>query len=194
MARHSTIPPESLNEILSWLNSDQEVAAAMYVQLRHDLERIFLWRQCSDPEGMTDEVFDRVAKKISTVKPAYEGDPRLYFRGVANNLIKENLKTVKTHVALEDVDLAQPQTADSEEQILKMDQCLQLCLQELSTKNRELVLAYYSRQKQAKIDCRNELAQLLGISVETLRVRVFRIRVMLEKCIEGCMEGKGRYQ
>ena len=192
MARHSATPPEGLNEILSWLNSDQEVAAAMYVQLRHDLERIFLWRQCSDPEGMTDEVFDRVAKKISTVKPTYEGDPRLYFRAVANNLIKENLKTVKTHVALEDVDLAQPQTAVSEEELLKIDQCLQSCLQELSTKNRELVMAYYSGQKQAKIDRRNELAQLLGISVETLRVRVFRIRVVLEKCIERCLGERGQ--
>ena len=192
MARHSATPPESLNEILSWLNSDQEVAAAMYVQLRHDLERIFRWRQCSDPEGMADEVFDRVAKKISTVKPTYEGDPRLYFRAVANNLIKENLKTVKTHVCLEDVDLAQPQTADNEEEILEIDQCLQSCLQELPTKNRELVMAYYSRQKQAKIDRRNELAQLLGISAATLRVRVYRIRVVLEKCIERCLRGRAK--
>src|SRR4051794_31946045 len=62
MARNSAIPPESFEEILAWLYSDREVAATMYVQLRHDLANIFRWRGCSDPEGLTDEVFDRVAK------------------------------------------------------------------------------------------------------------------------------------
>jgi hypothetical protein len=44
MARNSVIPPESLEEILDWLDPDPELAAAMYVQLRHDLARMFTWR------------------------------------------------------------------------------------------------------------------------------------------------------
>ena len=36
-------------EILAWLNSDRDVAGQMYVQLRHDLARIFTWNRCSDP-------------------------------------------------------------------------------------------------------------------------------------------------
>ena len=94
MARDSAIPPESFEEILAWLNPDRDVAATMYVQLRHDLAKIFMWGRCTDPEGLTDEVFDRVARKVHEVRPTYVGDPRLFFRAVANNRVKEDLKRV----------------------------------------------------------------------------------------------------
>jgi RNA polymerase sigma factor (sigma-70 family) len=189
MARDSAIPPESFEEILAWLDPDREVAATMYVQLRHDLANIFKWRACSDPEGLTDEVFDRVAKKVHEVRPTYVGDPRLYFRAVANNVVRENLKNVKTQVSLDDDELPEPITAKCEEDdMLDMEECLQSCLPKLSPKNRKLIVAYYAKEKQAKIDNRSELAQQLGISVETLRVKVYRIRVSLQECIERCLE------
>jgi RNA polymerase sigma factor (sigma-70 family) len=189
MARDSAIPPESFEEILAWLDPDREVAATMYVQLRHDLANIFKWRACSDPEGLTDEVFDRVAKKVHEVRPTYVGDPRLYFRAVANNVIRENLKNVKTQVSLDDDELPEPITTKCEEDdMLDMEECLQSCLPKLSPKNRKLIVAYYAKEKQAKIDNRSELAQQLGISVETLRVKVYRIRVSLQECIERCLE------
>lgn len=189
MTRESAIPPESFEEILVWLNPDREVAGAMYVQLRHDLAKLFMWGRCADPEGLTDEAFDRVAKKVHDVRPTYEGDPRLYFRAVANNLIKENFRKIKTQVSLEDVDLQQQATGTKEE-TARLEECLQSCLQELSTEKRELILAYYAKEKQAKIDHRSELAQRFGISQETLRVRVYRIRVSLEEGIERCLKGR----
>jgi DNA-directed RNA polymerase specialized sigma24 family protein len=141
MARDFAIPPESFDEILAWFNPDREMAAAMYVQLRHDLAKTFLWRHCSDPEGMTDEVFDRVAKKIRDVRPTYKGDPRLYFRAVANNLVKENFKKIKTQIALEDADLTKQQIRQAEAEDADVEECLQNCLQELSFNKRELILA-----------------------------------------------------
>jgi RNA polymerase sigma factor (sigma-70 family) len=195
MARDSVTPPESLEEILAWLNPDREMAAAMYVQLRHDLAKIFIWRQCSDPEGLTDEVFDRVSKKVHDVRTRYVGDPRLYFRAVANNLIKEDLKKIKTRVSLEDIDLSRHQEkTENEDETLQMQECLQSCLQELSTERRDMIIGYYAKEKQAKIDYRSELAHRFGISVETLRVRVHRIRVSLEECIEGCLRTEGQHK
>ena len=191
MARDSAIPPESFEEILVWLNPDRDVAATMYVQLRHDLAKLFLWGRCADPEGMTDEVFDRVAKKVHDVRPTYEGDPRLYSRAVANNLIKENHKKIKSQLSLEGIDLPGQQVTDVEDEIVAdTEDCLQLCLQKLASDKRELILAYYAKEKQAKIDHRNELAQKFGITVETLRVRVFRIRESLSACIERCLKRK----
>ena len=192
MARDSAIPPESFEEILAWLNPDRDVAANMYVQLRHDLAKLFIWGRCADPEGMTDEAFDRVAKKVHDVRQTYEGDPRLYFRAVANNLIKENFKKIKTHVSLEDVDLPQQQTIRTAEEIAEIDDCLQSCLRKLGAEKRKLILAYYAKEKQAKIDYRHELAQRLEISLETLRVRVFRIRASIAECIESCLERKAQ--
>jgi len=187
MVRDAAIPPESFEEILTWLNPDRDVAATMYVQLRHDLARLFMWGRCADPEGLTDEALDRVAKKVHEVKLTYEGDPRLYFRAVANNLIKENFKKIKTHVSLDDVDPPEQQTTSSTEDA-DIERCLQSCLQNLGQDKRRLILAYYAREKQAKIDHRHALAQEFGISVETLRVRVFRIRSSLEECIGGCLK------
>lgn len=190
MARDSEIPPESFEEILAWLNADRDVAAAMYVQLRHDLAKMFMWGRCADPEGMTDETFDRVAKKVNGVRPTYEGDPRLYFRAVANNLIKENNKKIKSQLSLEGIDLPVPKQIETEDDTAGIEECLQQCLLKLGPDKRELILGYYAKEKQAKIDHRYELAQKFGITVETLRVRVFRIRESLAECIQRCLKRK----
>ena len=191
MARDSAVPTENFEEILAWLNPDREVAGTMYVQLRHDLAKIFTFRGCTDPEGLTDEVFDRVARKVHEVRPTYIGDPRLYFRAVANNLVKEDQKKARTQVSLEEPELQEPTTTESDEDYAEaVEECLGSCLQKLSADNRKLIVNYYAKEKQAKIDHRSELAQQLGISVETLRVKVYRIRVSLQGCIERCLESK----
>ena len=190
MARDSAIPTESFEEILAWLNPDREVAATMYVQLRHDLAKIFTYRGCADPEGLTDEVFDRVARKVHEVRPTYEGDPRLYFRGVANNVVMETIKKSRTEVSIEGIDLPTQKTIETKDETADIEECLQSCLQKLSAENRELILSYYAKEKQAKIDHRSELARQFGTSVETLRVKVYRIRISLQQCIERCLKRK----
>ena len=190
MTRDSASPSESFEEILAWLNPDRDVAATMYVQLRHDLAKIFTYRGCVDPEGLTDEVFDRVAKKVHDVRRTYEGDPRHYFRAVANNLVKEVLKKAKTQVPIEGIDPPEQKLTETEQEIEQREACLDSCLQKLTPEKRKLIVAYYAKEKQAKIDNRSELAQQLGISLETLRVKVYRIRLSLQKCIESCLAGK----
>ena len=192
MARDSALPPESFEEILAWLNSDRDVAAAMYLQLRDDLAKIFTMNRCSDPEWLTDETFDRVGKKVVDLRQTYEGDPRLYFYGVARNLIKEDLKKVKTQASLEDIDPRAQDTEFKEETADLREECLHTCLEELSADKRDLILNYYAKEKQAKIDHRAELAHRLNTSIETLRVRVHRIRNSLEKCIEQCLDRKAQ--
>ena len=193
MTRDSAIPPESLEEILAWLNPDREVAATMYVQLRHDLATLFSFKGCADPEGLTDEVFDRVAKKLNDVRPNYIGDPRHYFRAVANNLFKETLKKARIQLSLEGIDPPeQKTTAIEEETAAEREECLHSCLQKLSPEDRKLIVAYYAKEKQAKIDNRIKLAQQIGISLETLRVKVHRTRRSLRKCIERCLERKAK--
>jgi RNA polymerase sigma factor (sigma-70 family) len=193
MARDSAIPPESFDETLSWFSPDRETAASIYLQLRSDLEKLFTMRRCHDPRGLVDQTFDRVAKKVHEVKPEYVGDPRLYFYGVARNLIKEDTKKLKSYASLEDVEpqpAPEPEIKEETEELRK--ECLQECLQELSEQRRELIRNYYAKEKQAKIDHRAELARRLDTSVETLRVRVFRIRQDLEKCIERCLDQKAQ--
>src|SRR5262245_27344530 len=189
MARDSAIPPESFDEILAWLNPDRDVAGTIYVQLRDDLTKIFTWNHSPDPEGSTDEVFDRVAKKVHDVRQTYVGDPKLYFYGVARNLVKEIPKRIKAQTVLQGTEPATDPRREAEQDTETMrEDCLRSCLQRLSQDKRELILAYYAKDKQAKIDHRTEMAQRLGISVETLRVKAYRIRGTLEQCIERCLD------
>lgn len=193
MVRNSAIPPESFDEILAWLNADRDVAATIYLQLRDDLTKIFMWNRCSDPEGLTDEAFDRVARKVHELRKTFEGDPRLFFYGVARNLIRENAKKIRAQVSLENTDLPANRVAEAEvDNANLLEECLHTCLQKLSGDKRELIVNYYAKEKQAKIRHRTEMAEQLGTSLETLRVRVYRIRATLEQCIERCLDRRGK--
>jgi len=192
MRQRYELPPESFDELLAWLNPERRVAAERYLELRHSLVKIFAWNRCSDPDGMADETLDRVAKQVGRLKETYEGNPNLFFYGVANNLIREYQKKIKTHVPIEDVDLPDEAGHESDVELtLAREECLRKCLQKLNSEKREQVLAYYSKEKHAKIDHRAEMARKLGISVENLRVRMCRIRVALEDCIEKCIDQLG---
>jgi DNA-directed RNA polymerase specialized sigma24 family protein len=87
-----------------------------------------------------------------------------------------------------------PQEIEGEDDADLRTECLLSCLRKLTSEKRELILGYYAKEKQVKIDHRTEMAKRLGLTVETLRVRAYRIRNALEKCIEDCLErfaGKG---
>ncbi len=187
MARDSAIPAESFHEILAWLNADPDIAASIYLQLREDLTNIFIWNRCNDPESLADETIDRVARKVHELRKTFDGDPRLFFYGVARNLIRENPKKIKTQVSLENIDLPAFVVSESQaEDAELLEECLHTCLEKLGSDKRELILDYYAKEKLAKIRHRTEMARRLGTSVETLRVRVYRIRATLEQCIERC--------
>jgi RNA polymerase sigma factor (sigma-70 family) len=183
------MPVDSFDEILAWLDPDRELAASIYIELRHALVKIFAWNHCADPEGMTDETFDRVAKQVHDLRSTFEGDPKLFFYGVARNLIREHHKKIKLHIPIDGVDLPGPPLEEEDEESAGLlEDCLESCLGELSSEKRKLILAYYAKEKQAKIDHRSEMARQLGISMETLRVRAYRIRATVEACIERCLE------
>jgi RNA polymerase sigma factor (sigma-70 family) len=189
MPRNSDIPPESFDEILAWLDPDRDLAAATYVELRHALVKIFSWNHCADPEGLTDETFDRVAKQVHHLRETFEGNPKFFFLGVAKNLIREYQKKVKSFVSLDDAELPANAPEQVEEESADMrEECLYGCLQKLTSEKRELILAYYAQEKQAKIDHRIEMCRSLGLTIETLRVRAHRIRGALEKCVESCLD------
>ena len=193
MPRNSDIPPDSFNELLAWLNPDRDLAARMYEEIRRDLIKVFGWNKCVDPEGMADETFERAAKKAHQLKDSFKGNRKLFFYGVANNLIKEYRKTVKSYVSLDEVELAENPPAEFDEETAEVrEECLRICLRELTAEKRDLLITYYAREKRAKINERAEMARRLGVSVETLRVRMCRIRSELGQCIENCLDKRAK--
>jgi RNA polymerase sigma factor (sigma-70 family) len=189
MPRKSDIPPERFNDLLAWLDPNPESAGSTYLDVQDSLVRIFAWRKSADPEGMVDEVFDRVCRRLPELAREFDGNPRVYCYAVANNLIKEYQKTLKLNVPIDDVDIAGDMPTNTEDPTPEFrEECLDDCLQKLPERKRALVLSYYSKDKHAKIAHRAEMAGQLGISIETLRVRMSRMRRTLEACIELCLE------
>jgi len=186
----SAPPPEGFDELLRWLNENREQATEAYLDLRRGLVKIFIWNQCSDPEGLTDQVFDRVMRKLPSLRDVYEGNPRLYFYAVANNLIKEQRKLAKSQIPVDDIDIPIENSLVDEEPLEMRNECLEMCLQALDAEKRDLILSYYSKEKRDKFVHRAEMARRLGVSIGTLRVRMLRIRDKLEECIEHCLDEK----
>jgi hypothetical protein len=58
----------------------------------------------------------------------------------------------------------------------------------LDATSRALVLDYYQDDRRDKINHRKELADQHGIALQTLRMRVHRIRSILQHCVFECLK------
>ena len=188
MKTDQALTQDRFNELLAWLDSDLEVAGQKYEDIRRSLVKIFAWRKCTDAEGMADAAINVVAQRAPELRHTYEGKPQLYFYGVARNLVRE-YERKKVLVAFEDADLKNRQIIDdTDDEVEEVDVCLKQCLAGLAPADRELALAYYEKDGQAKIALRRQLAKERGINTSALRLKMFRMRGSLAQCIKGCMK------
>ena len=190
MRTSKDLTPESFDRLLAWLDADRDQAARKYEQIRKTLIQIFTWRNFSAAEELADETIDRVAARVDEIAPAYLGNPSKYFYGVAKLLMREQARTQKLQASLE-ARLPYLAVAEVREGINVERECLSKCLDELSPRTRELVVKYYTKEKQRKIEYRKDLAARLGITGNSLRVRLHRIRADLENCVEKCVNAHG---
>lgn len=171
---------DAFEALLRWLAPDREEAGKRYEEIRHKLIRIFACRGCGDSDILADEAINRVARKVGELVTTYQGDPRLYFYGVANKMHLEQLKKARPPVT---------QWHETEDDGYGPEfECLERCMDKLSMNNRDLVLKYYDHEKNAKIEQRRVLAETLNIGRNALRIRAHRIRIILYQCIKGCLD------
>jgi len=177
--RSYSLQQEDFDRLLVWLDEDRDRAAVAYEKVRWRLTAIFASRGCRVPEELADETIDRVSRRVADIRETYVGDRVLYFLGVANNVHHEYLK----HPQLS----GSPPVSDVREGEEQTHQCLEMCIHSLTEKSRHLIRRYYAEDKRAKIDLRRRLADELGLSPATLRVRALRIREELQGCIQRCL-------
>lgn len=170
---------EAFDLLLVWLNADREQAGKKYEEIRKRLITIFTCRGCLIPEDLADETIDRVVMKIPELAGSYVGDPALYFYGVVNYVFHEYIRKIPTPVP--------PPVFHSTKEVEQQYTCLEQCMQQLTSKNRELVLEYYSDEGD-KIQHRKQLAVKLGIEINALRIQACRIRAVLFQCVQECLK------
>jgi DNA-directed RNA polymerase specialized sigma24 family protein len=177
------VTQESFERMLSWLDPDREQAGEKYEVIRRQLIKIFVCRGSAVPEELADTTINRVISKAPVIADSYVGNPALYFYGVAKLVHLEYLRKKP-----EPMHLPPPDTSEQESD--RAHECLDHCMDGLPPRNRELILEYYSEEKQAKIDSRKSQAEKLGIEPKVLRLRATRIRASLQECLSHCLDGQ----
>jgi DNA-directed RNA polymerase specialized sigma24 family protein len=176
-----TLTQTALDSLLAWLDPDRDTAGAKYEAIRLRLIKIFTCRGCAEAEDLADETINRVISKLAEVADSYQGDPSLFFYGVAKRVQQEYERTkFKPAVPL-------PVAATPDDELEREHECLEKCMQAIAQSQRELVLQYYQEDKRAKINNRKQLAEKLGIAANALRIRACRIRAGLQQCVEACL-------
>jgi DNA-directed RNA polymerase specialized sigma24 family protein len=186
MRKNREINPEAFEKMLLWLDEDRDAAGNKYEAIRRRLIKIFDYRGCLNSEELTDRVFDRVLQKIDENALTDGGNPSSYFYSVANNIYRENLRKPISVELSEDI-----ARNEEEEGFQPYYECLKKCLKSLSSDKYRLIIGYYEEEKRAKIDYRQKLAQSIGIPLNMLHSRAFRIRMNLQQCVLKCVKENG---
>lgn len=173
------------DRFLSLLDADRETAGAKYESLRVRLVKYFEWRNCETAEELADTVFDRVIKKLS------EGEEiqnvNAYSTTVAQFVFMEFSRS-REHLAenIEDNPNIVAEETETDETNENRLVCLDKCLAEFSDENRRLIIAYYDTDERTMIAARKRLCDSMNISLNTLRIRVCRLKSKLEDCTFDC--------
>lgn len=179
----------ALDRLLGWLDADKAAAAKKYEHTRRALIRFFESRGCHTPDEQADRTIDRVAKRIDEGANLWVDEPVMYFYGVAKHVLQEYFRrqSGSWQRAL--------YVPDDAESLHRRYDCMGRCLDALPADSRALLVDYCSAEKREKERVRQMLAEKLGVTINTLRLRVHRLREQLARCVRGCMaENEGRSQ
>jgi len=179
---------EALAKLLERLDPDREVAGDKYEDERRKLIRLFERKGASAPDELADATFDRVAQKLDAgVQVENIG---AYCYATARLILKEHWRKVSNAPSSIESDgelltISTPAPAETEGKEL-LSNCSDSCLQQLSPQARNLVIEYYSADRDRRVVVRQAMADRLGIDREALSNRMKRLRDKLERCIEDC--------
>ncbi len=192
---------EAFEGLLKFLDSDPNRAAGEYEQIRQRLMKLFRWRGCLSFEEYTDMTVDRVARRIAEGAEIRTANPHALFYGVAMNLLREHWRKSEREVrALDQLRRSYEAEKNAEELFARREEesyretrieCLRQCLLPLPSESLILIKKYYSEGDVLDKNQRKQMADALKISVNALRVRAFRIRVEVEKCVLNCVTREG---
>jgi hypothetical protein len=168
---------DPFEKLLRWLDPDRDTAGQKYRKIHRRLIIIFSCRGYCKAEDLADDTVDVLVSKIDWLIANYQGDPALYFYGVAKKIMPKKKPPPRP-----------PPPPDTDE-IERKCSCLDRCLEEqLTEAESRLVLRYHEKNKREKIEVRKQLARELGISLNALRIRVYHIQSRLRPCIDQCLK------
>lgn len=186
---------DAFDGLLLQFDADRNTAGMKYENSRTKLVKFFERRALPAPEDHADQVINIAARQLAEGKVIENIQAYLLAvakrhvltitRGPAMEALEEPAALAASAAKAPDLLMISSEENDLKETRLKY---LDHCLEEIGTQQRALILGYYQQEKQAKIDNRKALAESCGIDLNALRIRVCRIRMKLERCVNECVE------
>jgi DNA-directed RNA polymerase specialized sigma24 family protein len=176
-----TSAQQNFYRFLQWLSPDIDEAGRRHNEIHASLMRVFASRGCDRPEELADETLERVVRKIDVVAPGYQGNPAAYVYGVGKRVFWGYTRSRRVPVRCAPERLSAPSTGDPE--LERRHACLERCLDELPSEDRDLILQYYCGERSGKAENRQRLAESTCVSQQALRKRTQRIRERLKSTL-----------
>jgi DNA-directed RNA polymerase specialized sigma24 family protein len=178
--KNKDLSQEAFLQLLARLNADPALAGEEYEKLRARLIYFFELKGCRIPAELGDETINRIARKIE------EGceieDLFKFAYGVARLVMFEYWSDPNREWEQLDERLSsQEGSHPSDEHGLE---CRKKCLLTLPPEERDLIIKNCTLNKKGKV----EVAKALGLTINALRLRVFRIRAKLQVCYKNCIK------
>ena len=176
--------------LLGRLDADENKAAAKYEELRLKLVKCFVWRGCAaaNADTLADETLDRVTAKLAQTVEVQ--NINAYAVEVSRYIWLEFKRKHKEYAFGDELPIITDAPEFPDEPDTRLS-CLKSCLAEVTpdSNDRLLILGYYDADENEKNKHhRKNLAEKLGLTINTLKVKACRLRVRLEKCINECVK------
>lgn len=195
--RDWTLTQQGLNKLLLQISSNQEVAAQKYNETRQKLIKFFEYQNCAFPEEQADETINRLIKNIEEKDIITYENIGKYCYSIAQNVLKEYWRKKEKHPqsledSLQNVTLfIDPNKVEKEvEKRVQKErslECLEMCLEKVEQTDKDLLYEYYQQQGRQGIESREAIAKKMGLPLNNLRVKIYRLKEKLEQCINNCL-------
>ncbi len=166
--------------LLRALHADPAQAAREYERLRVRLGRYFGLHGLPHPLDAVDEAFNRLAKRLSEGEAVRNVEA--YLAGIARLVMLEQRQRLARERQMLLRLVSSPEQGEDDDRMLT---ALESCLGELPEESRVLLSRYYVARGTERIRARERIARELGMSVNSLRNRMLRLRQRLERAVRA---------
>jgi hypothetical protein len=177
------------DQLLQWFGPDRDISAKKYLETHERLTRLFHIKGCNRPEDLADEVMDRVAKKLPSLRTP-DPDHIAVLLGFARNVLHEYWRERAPFEEMSD--LSKEPSGTNETALKEMRAlCLENCLGKLGDNNRYLLLEYYQYETGGKIRHRKAMAEVRDTTLNALRLKACRLKSVVTDCVKRCFQSGG---
>lgn len=182
MRRERDPTPEEFEKLLAWLDPVREEAGRKFELIHSRLVKIFVARGCVDAESLADEVMNRIAVRIDSIIQNYN-DPLRCCLGFVDKVHLEYLRQERRNES------ATPPPSPTPPEVLEEeDRCLRQCLSHLTPADQDFFERYFQGEKRARIKAREKLVSQLATTANASRLRAFKLRRHLRRCVVDCLQ------